>query len=93
MIGQNSTKSKANMPHGQCTKIKAEVTSACKRITLPISMEQYSEIVGDCCAHHEWIDEMIVRHPELFPNTIQDGDTLHDKRGSRWRISDCGGFA
>jgi hypothetical protein len=70
------------MPQRQCTKTKAEVTSSCKRITLPISMEKYREIIGNCCAYREWVDEMIVQHPELFPEAIRDGYTLHDERGS-----------
>ena len=70
------------MPQRQCTKTKAGVTSPSKRITLPIAMEKYCEIVEDCCAYRGWIDEMIIQHPELFPDTIRDGYTLHDERGS-----------
>lgn len=70
------------MPPRQCTKTKAEVTSPCKRITLPITMEEYGEMVGDCRAFRAWVDEMIVQHPELFPVAIQAGYTLHDDRVS-----------
>lgn len=70
------------MPQRQCTKTKAEVTSPCKRITLPISMEEYRELVGDSCTYRKWIDEMIVKHPELFPEEIAEGYTLHDQRTS-----------
>ena len=63
------------MPPRQCTKTKAEVTSPCKRITLPITMEKYGEIIGDFRAYREWLDEVIVQHPELFPAAIRDGYT------------------
>lgn len=69
------------MPQRQCTKTKAKVTRPCKRITLPIELETYNEIIGHRSAYREWIDEMIVRHPELFPETIREGYTLHDERG------------
>lgn len=70
------------MPPRQCTKTKAKVTNPCKRITLPITMEKYREIVSDYRAFRTWVDEMIVQHAELFPVAIQDGYTLHDERGS-----------
>ena len=70
------------MPPRQCTKTKAKVTSPCKRITLPITMEKYREIVGDCRVFRTWVDEMIIQHAELFPAAIQEGYTLHDERGS-----------
>ncbi len=70
------------MPPRQCTKTKAEVTSPCKRITLPITMEEYGEMVGDRRAYRAWVDEMVVQHAELFPVAIQAGYTLHDERDS-----------
>lgn len=70
------------MPQRQCTKTKADIPSPLKRITLPISMEKYPEIVNDSRAYRKWIDEMSIEHPELFPKSITDGYTLHDERGS-----------
>jgi len=70
------------MPQRQCTKTKAIITSPIKRITLPIPMEKYREIVDDCPAYRKWVDEMIVEHPELFPQAIGAGYTLHDERAS-----------
>lgn len=70
------------MPPRQCTKTKAKVTSPCKRITLPITMEKYREIVGDYRTFRAWVDVMIVQHAELFPTAIRGGYTLHDERGS-----------
>jgi hypothetical protein len=70
------------MPQRECTKTKAKVTRSCKRITLPIGLETYNEIIGNRCAYRGWVDEMIVQHPELFPEAISEGYTLHDERGS-----------
>lgn len=70
------------MPHRNCTKTKADVVITNKRITLPLLMEQYQEIVGNCRAYRKWIDEMITRYPELFPKEIVGGYTLHDGRSS-----------
>ena len=68
------------MPQRQCTKEKAIITSPVKRITLPISMEKYREIVDDCGMYRNWLDYMIIEHPELFPKVIDFGYTLHDDR-------------
>ena len=70
------------MPKRQCSKTKGTVTSPVKRITLPIEMEKYQEIVDDCSAYRKWVDSMITEHPELFPDTIGAGYSLHDKRTS-----------
>jgi hypothetical protein len=65
-----------------CTKTKAAIASLHKRITLPITMEKYREIIHDCRAYRTWVDEMIVQHSELFPNEIAEGHTSHDQRTS-----------
>ena len=70
------------MPQRQCTKEKAILASPVKRITLPMSMEKYREIVDDCGLYRNWVDQMIVEHPELFPKAIGFGYTLHDDRTS-----------
>jgi len=70
------------MPHRNCTKTKADVVISNKRITLPLPMEQYQEIVGNCRAYRKWVDEMIAQYPELFPKEIVGGYTLHDGRSS-----------
>ena len=68
------------MPKRQCSKTKDTVTSPIKRITLPIEMEKYQEIIDGCPAYRQWVDSMINEHSELFPDTIGDGYSLHDKR-------------
>ena len=70
------------MPQRTCTKTKAAVASPHKRITLPITMEKYREIINDCRAYRTWVDEMIVQYPELFPTEMAEGYTLHDQRTS-----------
>jgi hypothetical protein len=70
------------MPQRECTKTKTKVARAQKRITLPIEIERYHEIVDDCQAYRKWLDEMIAKHPELFPKNISDGYILHDDRSS-----------
>lgn len=70
------------MPQRNFIKIKANVVSPNKRITLPITMEQYQEIVSDHHAYREWVDETITQYPELFPKEVVDGYRLHDERAS-----------
>jgi len=70
------------MPERKCTKTKAKIASPNKRITWPIAMEKYREIVNDFHAYRQWVDELIVQHPELFPKEMADGYTLHDERTS-----------
>jgi hypothetical protein len=70
------------MPQRESTKTKTKVARAQKRITLPIETERYHEIVDDCQAYRKWLDEMVVKHPELFPKNISAGYILHDSRSS-----------
>jgi hypothetical protein len=70
------------MPQRESTKTKTKVARPEKRITLPIETERYNEIVADCQAYRKWLDEMIAKHPELFPENICAGYILHDERGS-----------
>lgn len=70
------------MAQRKCTKTISNVARAQKRITLPIEMEEYREIVDNCGAYRKWVDEMIIVYPELFPKRIEDGYRLHDERSS-----------
>lgn len=70
------------MPQRECTKTQPIVTRPQRRITLPIEMEKYGEIVDDRRTYRKWIDEMVVAHPDLFPKNIVAGYTLHDERSS-----------
>jgi hypothetical protein len=71
------------MPRRKYSKTRTDVTKPSKRITLPIELERYQEIIGEPDAFRHWVDRMIERYPELFPGTIEDGYTLHDMRSSR----------
>jgi hypothetical protein len=71
------------MPRRKYSKTRTDVTKPSKRITLPIELERYQEIIGEPDAFRHWVDRMIERYPELFPATIEDGYTLHDMRSSR----------
>lgn len=71
------------MPQRECTKDQTKVTRPQKRITLPIETERYNEIVDDSQAYRKWLDAMIVKYPELFPENIGSGYLLHDERCSR----------
>jgi hypothetical protein len=70
------------MPQRKCTTTKANTASPTKRITLPISLADYRGIMNDRPAFREWLDHMIEQHPELFPESIGQGYTLHDRRSS-----------
>jgi len=49
-----------------------------KTVCLPIERETYSQIMLEASAFRKHIDEMVERHPELFPQGVAEGYTLHD---------------
>lgn len=49
-----------------------------KQICIFIEQEEYNRIFSDSKAFRQYLDGMIVQHPELFPSTIQQGYTFHD---------------
>lgn len=49
-----------------------------KTVCLPIEQEEYSRIMLDAVAFRGFIDEMSKKHPELFPQGMAEGYTLHD---------------
>ena len=66
------------MPQRQYSKKQTKVTKKNKRITLPITLDAYNELKADAPAFRQWLDEMIKFYPELFPDDIANGYTLHD---------------
>jgi hypothetical protein len=54
-----------------------------RRIVLPIDREQYPSVVQDAGAFRKWVDSSRSQYPELFPDEIQEGYSLHDTRPSR----------
>jgi len=68
------------MPQRNYIKTKEKVSKSSKRIVLAIDLETYKEIVKIPEAFRAWVDENIVRHPELFPSEIVNGYDLHSTR-------------
>lgn len=66
------------MPQRKYSKTQSKVAKATKRITLPIELDKYNQMVTDNISFRSWLDQMIGLHPELFPADIGAGYTLHD---------------
>jgi hypothetical protein len=49
-----------------------------KRICLPIAAAEYERIWADPWTFRPWLDTQIAQYPELFPQAISQGYTLHD---------------
>ena len=47
-----------------------------RQICLPIDREQYDDIWDDKRKVRSWLDQMIEKHPEIFPKSISDGYAL-----------------
>ncbi len=54
-----------------------------RRIVLPIARDQYPTVVQDVGAFRDWLKNSREQSPELFPDEIHDGYSLHDIRASR----------
>jgi len=61
------------MPPRECTKTKAELAKASKRICIPIGRAEYDAIVNDRQRFREMLNEFIAKYPELFPTEIGQG--------------------
>lgn len=66
------------MPQRKYSKKRCKVTKVSKRIILPIELSEYNELSQDASAFRAWLDTMIATYPELFPEEIEIGYTLHD---------------
>lgn len=66
------------MPQRKYNQKRCGVTKVSKRITLPITWAEYQRLSQDATAFRGWLDQMMVTYPELFPNTIAAGYSLHD---------------
>ncbi len=66
------------MPQRKYSQKRCKVTRVSKRITLPIDLRTYNELSQDAGAFRAWLDTMIANKPELFPDGIDQGYTLHD---------------
>jgi hypothetical protein len=57
---------------------KARSTSGDKTICLPIPADvEYQDFVEDTARYRTYLDELIQKHPELFPAEISDGYCFH----------------
>jgi hypothetical protein len=54
-----------------------------RRIGLPIDCEQYRVVVQDAGLFRAVLEANFQQYPELFPDEMDDGYTLHDIRASR----------
>jgi hypothetical protein len=70
------------MPQRKCSKEISRTTTANRRIVIPMDKDKYLSLVNDAIAFRQAIDEMIKRHPELFPPEVAQGYYLHDRRQS-----------
>ena len=66
------------MPQRKYSKTRTEVAKPTKRITLPIELDRYNQMVTDNVTFRSWLDQMIALYPELFPPDIGAGYLLHD---------------
>jgi len=66
------------MPLRQYSKEQSRVAKPNPRVILPITLSNYHDISSDPKRFRLWLDGMIESHPELFPQGIEQGYTLHD---------------
>ena len=62
----------------KCSKEKTfdSLTHMTKRICIPISREEYEQILPDIVELRKYLDNMIAQYPELFPSSINEGYKL-----------------
>ncbi len=65
------------MPQRKYNKTKIETKKQTKRIILPTNLMAYNEFSKDTQAFRQYLDEMLLAHPELFPRDIHEGYKLH----------------
>jgi hypothetical protein len=70
----------------QQRKCSQQMTLAAKpsrRIVLPIGRNQYQEVVQDAGVFRQFLDTDVEQYPELFPDEMRDGYSLHNLLMSR----------
>ena len=50
-----------------------------KTICIPLDEPKYREIVEEPLLYRTYVDAIYAKHPELFPQAMKEGYTLHDK--------------
>lgn len=76
------------MPQRHSTKTKTKAAKATKRIYIPISREEYDEIIDDKQCFRERLDSFIKQYPELFPTEIEEGYDLYGFRKQSVKMPD-----
>ncbi|MFQ3658745.1 MAG: hypothetical protein SNJ54_07350 [Anaerolineae bacterium] len=69
--------------HRKCSQELKWAAKPSRRIVLPIDREHYASVVQDAGAFRGWVENNRRQHPELFPDEIREGYSLHDIRPSR----------
>jgi len=67
----------------KCSQQMRLAAKPSRRIVLPIDRAEYLDIVGDARAFRAWVEANHQQHPELFPDEMAEGYSLHDLRSSR----------
>jgi hypothetical protein len=83
-----SPQDQANMPPKQCTKSKPNIAKSSNQIRLPISREEYAEIIKDRDRFRQTLDRYIEQYPELFPAHIQHGYHFYGMARSSKKMPD-----
>lgn len=65
------------MPQRKYSKTKVESIKHTKRITLPIDLTTYNELLLDKKTFRQHLDKAMQTYPELFPDDIGQGYKLH----------------
>lgn len=76
------------MPQRQYNKEQSKVAKANPRVILPIEMQAYQDLASKPEQFREWLDKMIALFPELFPQSIEQGYTLHDMLPASSKLPD-----
>jgi hypothetical protein len=69
--------------HRKCNQEAKLAAKPSRRIVLPIDREQYPSVVQDAGMFRQWVECNRGQYPELFPDEMAAGYSLHDIRPSR----------
>lgn len=67
----------------KCSQQMRLAAKPSRRIVLPIDRDQYQAVVQDATRFRKLVEATYQQYPELFPEEIREGYSLHDIRTSR----------